>query len=86
MAATRKPLRCVGVAGVAVWLSMTPPALAKAMERRPGWPVPDAEIEQDRPDRPYRGWLPGRRGEWEAWKASLPGRGAGGGRPRKTAP
>jgi hypothetical protein len=62
---------------------MTPAALAKAMDRNPGWPVPDAEIEQARSEHPYRGWLPARRPEWETWKASLPGQGKGGGRPRK---
>ena len=80
---TRQPLRCAGLADVAVWLSMTPAALAKAMERHPGWPTPDAEIEQARSSRPYRGWLPDRRSEWEAWKASLPGQGVGGGRPTR---
>ena len=82
MTAPRRPLRCVGIAGVAVWLAMTPVALAKAMERNPGWPEPDAEIEQARSNHPYRGWLPERRPEWEAWKAALPGQGKGGGRPR----
>lgn len=83
MTATREPLRCAGIAGVAVWLSMTPAALAKAMDRHPGWPAEDARIEQQRPGRDYLGWLPSRRPEWDAWKASLPGQGKGGGRPRK---
>lgn len=83
MAATREPLRCAGIAGVAAWLSMTPAALAKAMDRNPGWPAEDATIEQQRGSHPYRGWLPDRRPEWEAWKAALPGQGKGGGRPRK---
>lgn len=84
MTAVRNPSRCVGIASVAVWLSMTPAALAKAMERNPGWPEEDASIEQQRGGHPYRGWLPGRRPEWEAWKDSLPGQGKGGGR-RRTA-
>lgn len=82
MATTRQPLRCVGTAGVAVWLSMTPEALTKAMERHPGWPAEDASIWLART---YRGWLPERRAEWETWKASLPGQGKGGGRPPRAA-
>lgn len=84
--AARRPLRCAGIAGVADWLSMTPAALAKAMDRNPDWPGEDVTIDQKRDGHPYRGWLPERRAEWEAWKASLPGQGAGGGRPRKSPP
>lgn len=84
MTPTRTPLRCAGIAGVAAWLDTTPGALAKAMQRHPNWPVPDAEITPGRGpgDDVQRGWVDERRGEWEAWQASLPGRGAGGGRPR----
>lgn len=77
------PLRCAGIAGVAAWLHLSPAALAKAMDRHPGWPAPDTEITPGRGGHPERGWVDERRGEWEKWKASLPGRGAGGGRPRK---
>ena len=46
------------------------------------FPEPDILIlESDGKDIP--GWLPGRMDEITAWKASLPGQGAGGGRPRK---
>lgn len=76
----RKRLDCAGVGTVAGWLGLTPAALAKAMQRHPAYPEPDATIGD------VKGWLPGRRPEWEAWQASLPGRGAGGGRPRRQEP
>jgi hypothetical protein len=79
-----EPLRCSGVGAVAAWLGVPPGTLAKAMERRPGYPHPDATITpgRSRDGKPDEGWLPGRRAEWELWWASRPGRGAGGGRPR----
>jgi hypothetical protein len=82
---TREALHCAGVGTVAEWLGLTPAALAKAMQRHPGYPQPDATIApgRGRNGKPDEGWLPSRQREWEAWKASLPGRGAGGGRPRK---
>lgn len=41
------------------------------------FPVPDAYIG------PFAGWLPEREPEIREWRASLPGRGAKGGRPRR---
>jgi hypothetical protein len=82
--AIRAPLRCAGIAGVAAWLDMNPETLAKAMGRNLGWPLHDVEITPGRGSHPERGWVDTeeRRAEWAAWRASLPGRGAGGGRPR----
>lgn len=52
-----------------------PPAeLAKA----PPCPEPDVALGAKRR---LAGWRPDRLPEWDAWRASLPGRGAGGGRP-----
>ena len=82
----RKRIDYAGVGTVARWLGVKPAALAKAMQRHPDYPDPDATIAPGRAkDKPDEGWLPGRRPEWEAWQASLPGRGTGGGRPRKQA-
>lgn len=81
-------LDCAGVGTVAGWLGLTPAALSKAMRRHPDYPKADVTISPGRgkDGRPDEGWLPtpARRAEWLAWEASLPGRGAGGGRPRKS--
>ena len=46
------------------------------------FPEPDAWIGGiEYVDKAIPGWLPERMGEIRAWKASLPGQGAGGGRP-----
>ena len=46
------------------------------------FPEPDAWTEES-DGRDVPGWLPGSVDAIRAWKASLPGQGAGGGRPRK---
>jgi hypothetical protein len=46
------------------------------------FPEPDVFIGATRPN---AGWDPAREAEIRAWKAQMPGRGAGGGRPRKDA-
>jgi hypothetical protein len=45
--------------------------------RYPAFPEPDAYVGR------AAGWLPSREAELRAWEASRPGRGAGGGRPRR---
>jgi hypothetical protein len=85
MAGQRQPVRYVGVAGVARWFGVKPGTISTWMRRYPGWPQPDAEIAPGRHDVPDRGWLPEREAEWRIWRATFPGRGAGGGRPRKEA-
>ena len=56
----------------------TPEQIAKA----PVFPRPDAYFGRAWP---RAVWLPERLAEIEAWRAALPGRGAGSGRPRKPA-
>jgi hypothetical protein len=82
----RKPLTYVGVAGVAAWFGVLPATVTKWMQRHPDYPAPDALIEPGRRGRPDQAWLPGRRADWQAWKAALPGQGAGGGRPPRQPP
>jgi hypothetical protein len=81
--ASRMPIRYLGVAGVARWFGVQPETVSIWMLRHPGWPQPDAEIVPGRHGVPDRGWLPEREQEWREWRAAFPGRGAGGGRPRK---
>ena len=52
------------------------------------FPEPDAwtgDDEDEDNERAVPGWLPERMPEIRRWKDSLPGQGAGGGRPRKPA-
>ena len=78
-----RPARYLSVAGIAASLDIKPATLAQAIWRNPDHPVPrhDAEIMPGHGKGPDKGWLPGRIPEWKVWRASLPGRGAGGGRP-----
>jgi hypothetical protein len=48
----------------------------------PAYPAPDVEIEISA-DRVIQGWSAAKRVPWIAWYNGRPGRGAGGGRPRK---
>lgn len=81
MSNQREPLRCLGLAGVAGRLRMSPAALEKSMQRHPGWPPPTVTIEPGRkPGRPDQGWAEEAVPAWEAWRAAQPGHG---GRPRK---
>ena len=51
------------------------------------FPEPDIWIgDGEDDDKAIPGWLPGRMDEIAAWRASLPGQGSGGGRPRKDEP
>ena len=50
-----------------------------------GMPFPEPDVIVDESDgRDVPGWLPESMDVIRAWRASLPGQGAGGGRPRKT--
>lgn len=69
------------------WFGVSADAVRKWQERyveggdyHP-FPTPDAIVGDRTP-----GWLPEREQEIREWKASMPGRGAGGGRPRKPQP
>lgn len=78
------PVRYIGVPGLARHLSVTRDTIYKWRARYPAgaplaFPAPDAEVD----DAPA--WLPERLDEITTWRASLPGRGAGGGpRPRQS--
>lgn len=72
--------RYQGRAAIAAILGVSPDLLAHWMRRHPGGlPGPDAEIDETG-GRVTSLWLPGRDAEWQAWRASFPGRT---GRPRK---
>ena len=49
------------------------------------FPEPDAIVDES-DGRDVPAWLPESMNAIRAWKASLPGQGKGGGRPRKTSP
>lgn len=70
----------VGYAGVGQWFGVPGTTVSKWIGRYAEThpcPKPDATID----GRP--GWLPGSESAWRTWEASRPGRGAGGGRPRR---
>ncbi len=70
----------VPAATVQTWRSRYgPDRPAAEIVKAPVCPQPDAVLGLRKPQ---AGWQAGRLAEWEAWRASLPGRGAGGGRPR----
>jgi hypothetical protein len=57
-----------------------PGRTAEQVVKAPTMPQPDLYLGRQHPQ---AAWREDRLGELEAWRASLPGRGAGGGRPRK---
>jgi predicted DNA-binding transcriptional regulator AlpA len=74
--------RYLSMAQVGALLGVGRSAVSKWRERHPPgtdhpFPAPDVEVG----DAP--GWAPERAEEIRAWRAGLPGRGAGGGRPRR---
>jgi transposase-like protein len=74
------PEQYLGVVGVAEALGVTRHAVHKWRSRYPagsGHPFPEPDVEID--DAP--GWRSDRLEEIVQWRAGLPGRGAGGGRP-----
>ncbi|MEV5537449.1 hypothetical protein AB0L13_11365 [Saccharopolyspora shandongensis] len=75
-----EPARYLGSSGLAGRLDVSRSALTKWRERYPPgsahpFPAPDVEIDG------VPGWAPDRVPDIERWRAGLPGRGAGGGRP-----
>lgn len=77
-----KPVRYLGVPGLAQRLGVTRDTIYKWRSRYPAsvpgaFPVPDVEVD----DAP--GWRLERLDEIRRWRANLPGRGAGGGRPHR---
>ena len=75
MTTRRKPTLYFGVACVAGWLGVKSSTVSQWLLRYGDTPAPDAELLPGRNGIPDRGWLLNRRPEWEAWRASLPGRG-----------
>jgi hypothetical protein len=74
-------VRYLGVNGIAERLGVTRHAVDKWRSRYPAdsahpFPDPDVEIDGGVP-----GWRPERLPEIERWRAGMPGRGVGGGRP-----
>ena len=83
-----EPIEYMSVADIAALFGVAPGTVEKWRQRYPEgsatpFPAPDAITGIGHGMR-FRGWLPKRADEFRAWKASLPGRGAGGGR-RKAA-
>lgn len=56
---------------------------AEALAKAPSCPQPDVYVGVGKPQ---AGWRQDRLAEWDKWHGSLPGRGAGGGRPPSDAP
>lgn len=77
-----EPIRYMSVADIAALFEVAPGTVEKWRQRYDNFPVHDAVIGIGH-GQPIRGWLPERADEFRAWQASRPGRGAGGGRPRK---
>lgn len=85
--------RYLGVAGLARALGVSRQWVTKyraqyGPESDHPFPAPDVEIVTDLDDDQadgVPGWLPERVDEVRQWRAGLPGRGAGGGRPLKAA-
>ncbi|MCI2418715.1 hypothetical protein MOQ72_14840 [Saccharopolyspora sp. K220] len=76
----RGPVQYLGASGLAGRLGVSRSAVTKWRERygpdsAHPFPVPDVEVDG------VPGWRPTRVSEVEYWRAGLPGRGAGGGRP-----
>lgn len=78
-----KPIQYMSVADIAALFDVAPGTVEKWRQRYDNFPVPDAVIGIGH-GMPIRGWLPDREAEFREWKKTMPGRGAGGGRPRKT--
>jgi hypothetical protein len=78
------PTRYMSAADIAALFSVKPGTVETWRSRYPDFPPADAVIGIGH-DKPVMGWLPEREPELRAWERSRPGRGAGGGRPRKNA-
>jgi hypothetical protein len=74
-----RPVRYDSATDIAALFGVQPGTVETWRSRYPDFPEPDAYIGR------VAGWLPSREAELRAWEASRPGRGAGGGRPRRQA-
>ena len=73
-------IRYNSAADLAALFGVKPGTIETWRVRYDDFPPPDAYVGG------YAGWLPSREIELRAWEANRPGRGAGGGRPRKDSP
>lgn len=76
------PRRYLSLANIGEALGVTASAVSKWRDRYPPdsahpFPLPDVTVGD------VPGWEPSRLPEIKRWRAGMPGRGAGGGRPRK---
>ncbi|MDL4812755.1 hypothetical protein [Actinomadura opuntiae] len=79
----KRPVQYLDMVGVGKWFDVPGPTVAKWRRRYASshpTPVPDVMVGDRNP-----GWAEDREPEWRAWYESRPGRGAGGGRPPKSA-
>ena len=75
-----EPTQYNSAADLAALFGVKPGTIETWRVRYDDFPPPDAYVGG------YAGWLPSREIELRAWEANRPGRGAGGGRPRKDSP
>jgi hypothetical protein len=76
------PTQYMSAADIAALFGVKPGTVEKWRSRHPDFPPADVIIGISH-DKPVMGWLPEREQELRAWESARPGRGAGGGRPRK---
>jgi len=72
-----EPVRYNSAADLAALFGVQPGTVETWRQRYANFPEPSAYIGR------VAGWLSSREAELRAWEASRPGRGAGGGRPRR---
>lgn len=76
----RRPREYLDMAGVGAWFGVPGTTVSQWRYRyRETHPIPEPDVIVGR----IPGWDPSREQEWRQWEAGRPGRGAGGGRPRK---
>jgi hypothetical protein len=84
------PVRYLSQAAIGRALGVSRYAIVKMRARHEDFPQPDAWVLNDMNEASTVNsaplWLPERLPEIIAWRKSLPGRGAGGGRPPRAAP
>lgn len=72
----------LGMKDVGAWFGVPGTTVAKWIKRYADdhpCPTPNVMVGERTP-----GWLPDREDEWREWEEGRPGRGAGGGRPRRS--
>ncbi|RCG31948.1 hypothetical protein DQ384_05240 [Sphaerisporangium album] len=79
------PIRYVGAKQVGAWFGVPAATVSKWVSRyAQTYPTPEPDaLVGDEDGAEFRAWLPAREAEWREWERGRPGRGAGGGRPKK---